>query len=33
LLFVDRLWPEFDGDALREALSDYAGRERRFGGR
>jgi undecaprenyl diphosphate synthase len=33
LLFVDRLWPEFDGDALREALSEYAGRERRFGGR
>jgi undecaprenyl diphosphate synthase len=33
LLFVDRLWPEFEGDALREALSEYAGRERRFGGR
>jgi undecaprenyl diphosphate synthase len=33
LLFVDRLWPDFDGDALREALSEYAGRERRFGGR
>jgi undecaprenyl diphosphate synthase len=33
LLFVGRLWPEFDGDALREALSEYAGRERRFGGR
>jgi undecaprenyl diphosphate synthase len=33
LLFVDRLWPEFDGDALREALADYARRERRFGGR
>jgi undecaprenyl diphosphate synthase len=33
LLFVDRLWPEFEGDALREALADYARRERRFGGR
>jgi undecaprenyl diphosphate synthase len=33
LLFVDCLWPEFDGDALREALAEYAGRERRFGGR
>ena len=33
LLFVDTLWPDFDGDALRSALADYAGRERRFGGR
>jgi undecaprenyl diphosphate synthase len=33
LLFVDTLWPDFDGDALRSALTDYAGRERRFGGR
>jgi undecaprenyl diphosphate synthase len=33
LLFVDRLWPDFDGDALREALAQYASRERRFGGR
>ena len=33
LLFVDTLWPDFDGDALREALADYVGRERRFGGR
>jgi undecaprenyl diphosphate synthase len=33
LLFVDALWPDFDGDALRAALADYAGRERRFGGR
>jgi undecaprenyl diphosphate synthase len=33
LLFVDTLWPDFDGDALRAALADYAGRERRFGGR
>jgi undecaprenyl diphosphate synthase len=33
LLFVDTLWPDFDGDALRSALVEYAGRERRFGGR
>jgi undecaprenyl diphosphate synthase len=33
LLFVDTLWPDFDGNALRAALADYAGRERRFGGR
>ncbi len=33
LLFVDTLWPDFDGDSLRAALDDYAGRERRFGGR
>jgi undecaprenyl diphosphate synthase len=33
LLFVDTLWPDFDGDCVREALADYAGRERRFGGR
>jgi undecaprenyl diphosphate synthase len=33
LLFVDTLWPDFDGDALRAALADYSGRERRFGGR
>ncbi|HEU0099552.1 MAG TPA: isoprenyl transferase [Allosphingosinicella sp.] len=33
LLFVDTLWPDFDGDSLRAALAEYAGRERRFGGR
>ncbi|HEX8449704.1 MAG TPA: isoprenyl transferase [Allosphingosinicella sp.] len=33
LLFVDTLWPDFDGDCVRRALADYAGRERRFGGR
>ncbi|HEX8669762.1 MAG TPA: isoprenyl transferase [Allosphingosinicella sp.] len=33
LLFVDTLWPDFDGDALRDALGQYASRERRFGGR
>ena len=33
LLFVDALWPDFDGDAFRTALPAFAGRERRFGGR
>jgi undecaprenyl diphosphate synthase len=33
LLFVDTLWPDFDGDALRAALAEYARRERRYGGR
>jgi undecaprenyl diphosphate synthase len=33
LLFVDTLWPDFDGDALRAAFVAFAGRERRFGGR
>jgi undecaprenyl diphosphate synthase len=33
LAFVDTLWPDFDGEALRAAIADYAGRERRFGGR
>ena len=33
LLFVDTLWPDFDGDALRAALADFAGRDRRYGGR
>jgi undecaprenyl diphosphate synthase len=33
LLFVDTLWPDFDGEALRRAFADYGGRERRFGGR
>jgi undecaprenyl diphosphate synthase len=32
LLFVDTLWPDFDGDCLRAAIADFAGRERRFGG-
>jgi undecaprenyl diphosphate synthase len=33
LVFVDALWPDFDAEALNQALADYAGRERRFGGR
>jgi undecaprenyl diphosphate synthase len=33
LLFVDTLWPDFDGDAFRDALAAFSGRQRRFGGR
>jgi undecaprenyl diphosphate synthase len=33
LVFVDRLWPDFDGRDLRQALAEYAQRRRRFGGR
>ncbi len=32
LLFVDTLWPDFDGDSLRAALAEYGRRERRYGG-
>ena len=32
LLFVDTLWPDFDGEALAAALAEYARRERRYGG-
>jgi undecaprenyl diphosphate synthase len=32
LLFVDTLWPDFDGAALRVALEEYSARERRYGG-
>lgn len=32
LYFSDRLWPDFGADALKEALADFAARERRFGG-
>jgi undecaprenyl diphosphate synthase len=32
LLFVNTLWPDFDGEALRAALAEYARRERRYGG-
>ncbi len=31
LWFCDRLWPDFDADALDEAIAFYQGRERRFG--
>ena len=33
LVFVDTLWPDFDGDDLRSALAEYASRRRRFGRR
>jgi len=33
LLFVDTLWPDFNGDTLAAAIADFATRERRFGGR
>ena len=31
LYFTPTLWPDFDAEAYREALRDYAGRQRRFG--
>jgi undecaprenyl diphosphate synthase len=33
LLFVDTLWPDFDAQAFNSALAQFAGRQRRFGGR
>jgi undecaprenyl diphosphate synthase len=33
LVFVDTLWPDFGRDTLHGALSEYAKRRRRFGGR
>jgi undecaprenyl diphosphate synthase len=33
LVFVDKLWPDFDERDLRNALAEYASRRRRFGGR
>ena len=33
LVFVDKLWPDFDERDLRDALAEYASRRRRFGGR
>jgi undecaprenyl diphosphate synthase len=33
LLFVDTLWPDFGETEFQAALADFAGRERRFGGR
>ena len=32
LYFTDMLWPDFDGEALEQALSSFATRERRYGG-
>jgi len=31
LYFSDLMWPDFDASAYREALADFAGRQRRFG--
>lgn len=33
LVFLDTLWPDFGLDDLTEVLQQYAGRERRYGGR
>lgn len=33
MVFTDVLWPDFTPDHLREALAEFAGRERRYGGR
>jgi undecaprenyl diphosphate synthase len=33
LVFRDELWPDFDRDAFAESLEEFAGRQRRFGGR
>ena len=33
LMFIDTLWPDFDEQVFAEALSRYATRDRRFGGR
>jgi len=32
LLFTDRMWPDFDAADLDEALREFRGRQRRFGG-
>ena len=32
LVFVDTLWPDFDGDALADAVREFSRRDRRFGG-
>jgi undecaprenyl diphosphate synthase len=31
LYFTDLLWPDFDADAFRAAIADFASRQRRFG--
>jgi undecaprenyl diphosphate synthase len=33
ILFTDTLWPDFGRDDMLEAIVDFQGRERRFGGR
>ena len=32
LLFVDTLWPDFDGESFHAALAAFSARERRYGG-
>ena len=32
LLFVDTLWPDFDGEALADAIAAFGRRQRRYGG-
>ena len=32
LYFTETLWPDFDEEAMRSALAEYARRERRYGG-
>jgi undecaprenyl diphosphate synthase len=32
LLFVDTLWPDFDGEALADAVAAFGRRQRRYGG-
>ena len=32
LVFLETLWPDFDGEALAAAVTEYGRRERRFGG-
>jgi len=32
LIFLDVLWPDFDGEVLKSALVEFGRRERRYGG-
>ncbi len=32
LLFTDTLWPDFDADSLKQAIEEFAQRDRRYGG-
>jgi undecaprenyl diphosphate synthase len=32
LLFMDILWPDFDGEVLKAALAEFGRRDRRYGG-
>jgi undecaprenyl diphosphate synthase len=33
LIFVDTLWPDFGEEEFAAAMTEFAGRQRRFGGR